>query len=117
MNTLRNSVQLIGRLGAEVETVTFDSGKTLSRWSVAVNESYKNKQGETVENTGWFNVQAWGKTAELASKILSKGDEVIIEGKLVTNSYETKEGEKRYQTNIEVREFLILSSKKVESEA
>lgn len=111
MNALRNKVSLIGRLGAQPEIVKLDSGKTLARFSIATNESYKNKNGEWQENTQWHNLVAWGKTAELAEKMLAKGQEIVVEGKLVNNSYETKDGEKRYATNIEVNEFLIVSPK------
>lgn len=111
MNALRNKVSLIGRLGAQPEIVKLDSGRTLARFSIATNESYKNKNGERQENTQWHNLTAWGKTAELAVKLLTKGQEIVVEGKLVNNSYETKEGEKRYVTDIEVNEFLIVSPK------
>ena len=111
MNTLRNKVSLIGRLGAQPEVVTFDSGRTLARFSIATNEAYKNKEGEWQENTQWHNLTAWGKTAELISKLLNKGQEILVEGRLVNNSYETKDGEKRYGTSIEVSEFLMLSPK------
>ena len=111
MNTLRNKVSLIGRLGAEPEVVTFDSGRTLARFAIATNESYKNKDGQRQESTQWHNINAWGKTADLVAKLLHKGQEVVLEGKLVNNSYETKDGEKRYATIIEVNEFLIVSPK------
>ena len=117
MNTLRNKVSLIGRLGAQPEVVTFDSGKTLARFSLATNESYKNKAGEWQDNTQWHNITAWGKTAELVGKMLSKGQEVVVEGRLVNNNYETKDGEKRYSTTIEVNEFLIISAKSEEEKA
>lgn len=111
MNTLRNKVSLIGRLGAQPEVVKFDSGRTLARFSLATNESYKNKDGEWQEQTQWHNITAWGKTADLIAKLLNKGQEVIVEGRLVNNSYETKNGEKRYGTTIEVNEFLMLAPK------
>lgn len=111
MNTLRNKVSLIGRLGAQPEVVTLDSGRTLARFSLATNENYKNKEGAWQENTQWHNITAWGKTAELISKLLNKGQEVVVEGKLVNSSYETKEGEKRFSTAIEVNEFLLLAPK------
>lgn len=111
MNTLRNKVSLIGRLGAQPEVVTLDSGRTLARFSLATNESYKNKEGEWQESTQWHNITAWGKTADLIGKLLNKGQEVVVEGKLVNNTYETKEGEKRYGTTIEVNEFLLLAPK------
>jgi len=110
MNTLRNKVSLIGRLGAQPEITKFESGSTKARMSVATNEPYKNKQGEWVDNTQWHTVVAWGSTAERMAKKLDKGLEVVIEGRLVNRSYESK-GEKRYSTEIEVNEFLIITPK------
>lgn len=112
MNALRNKVSLIGRLGAQPELVTFESGKTLARFSIATNESYKDKSGEWQDQTQWHNIIAWGKTADLVGKILNKGQEVIVQGRLVNKSYETKSGEKRYGTEIEMNEFLALGTRK-----
>jgi single-strand DNA-binding protein len=109
MNTLRNKVSLIGRLGAQPEVMTFESGRKMARFTLATNESYKNKDGEWQENTQWHIITAWGKTAELVGKLLQKGNEIVVDGKLVTNTYETKEGEKRYGTSIELNEFLLLT--------
>lgn len=111
MNNLRNKVSLIGRLGAQPEVMTFENGKKMARFSLATNERYKDKQGEWQENTQWHNVKAWGKTAERIAKLLTKGQEVVVEGKLVHTNYETKTGEKRYETLIEVSDFLMLSHK------
>jgi len=108
MNTLRNKVQLIGHLGQDPEIINLESGKTLAKFSIATNESYKNAQGEKVENTYWHNVVAWGKTAEIIEKYVTKGKEVAIEGKLTNRSYETKEGEKRYITEVVCNELLML---------
>ncbi|XOV66513.1 MAG: single-stranded DNA-binding protein [Fluviicola sp.] len=112
MNALRNKVSLIGRLGAQPELVTFESGRTLARFSIATNESYKDKSGEWKDQTQWHNVVAWGKTANLVGKILNKGQEVIVQGRIVNKSYETKSGEKRFSTEIEMNEFLALGIKK-----
>lgn len=108
MNTLRNKVSLIGRLGAQPEVVKFDSGKKLARFSIATNESYKDKSGEWQDNTQWHTVNAWGKTADLVAQLFTKGQEVLIQGRLVNNSYETKEGEKRYSTVVEMNDFIRL---------
>lgn len=113
MNTLRNKVSLIGHLGAKPEITTFQSGKKLARFSIATNESYKNKEGEWVQNTQWHDINAWGAWAEKVERVLEKGEEVIIEGKLVNNTFETKNGEKRYATNIQLVDFLRLSKKQV----
>ena len=111
MNALRNKVNLIGRLGADPELVTFETGKILTRFTLATKEDFKDKSGEWQNNTQWHNINAWGKTAERVKKALSKGNEIILEGRLVNQSYETKTGEKRYSTIIEVSDFLLLSQK------
>lgn len=108
MNTLRNKVQLIGNLGNDPEIINLESGKTLAKFSIATNENYKNSQGEKVTDTQWHNIIAWGKTAEIIEKYVTKGKEVAIEGKLTSRSYETKEGEKRYVTEVVCNELLML---------
>ncbi|ARV08049.1 single-stranded DNA-binding protein [Polaribacter sp. SA4-10] len=111
MSTLRNKVQLIGNLGNNPEIITLESGKKLAKFSIATNESYKNAQGEKVTDTQWHNIVAWNKTAEIIEKYLEKGSEVAVEGKLTSRSYETKEGEKRYITEIVCNELLMLGNK------
>ena len=111
MNALRNKVQLIGNLGNDPEVITLDSGKKLAKFSIATNESYKNAQGEKVTDTQWHNVVVWNKTAEIVEQYLSKGNEVAVEGKLTTRSYEDKEGIKKYITEIVVNELLMLGGK------
>ncbi len=108
MNALRNKVQLIGNLGNDPEIVTLESGNKLAKFSIATNETYKNAKGEKVTDTQWHNVVAWGKTAELVESYLTKGKEVAIEGKLTNRSYETKEGEKRYVTEVKCNEILLI---------
>lgn len=114
MNNLRNKVSLIGRLGAQPEFVTFESGTQVARFSIAVNESYKDKDGQWQDDTQWYNINAWGKLADLVKNRLNKGQEIIVEGKLENRPYETKEGEKRYSTSIKMSEFLVLSPKQEE---
>jgi single-strand DNA-binding protein len=111
MNTMRNKIQLIGNLGNTPEIINLESGKKLAKISVATNETYKNNKGETVKDTQWHNCVAWGKTAEIIEKYLQKGNEVVIEGKLVNRSYEDKNGEKRYITEIVINELLMLGGK------
>jgi len=107
MSTLRNKVQLIGNLGNDPEIINLESGKTLAKFTIATNESYKTAEGEKVTDTQWHNIVAWGKTAEIIEKYVSKGKEVAIEGKLTSRSYETKEGEKRYVTEVVANEILM----------
>ncbi|TXD82216.1 single-stranded DNA-binding protein [Subsaximicrobium wynnwilliamsii] len=111
MSTLRNKVQLIGNLGNDPEIVKLESGKTLAKFSIATNESYKNAKGELVKDTQWHNVVAWGKTAEVIEKYLTKGKEIAIEGKLTSRSYDDKEGVKRYITEVVCNEMLMLGGK------
>ena len=111
MNALRNKVQLIGNLGMDPEVKSLDGGKKLAKVSIATNETYKNSKGERVTETQWHNLIAWGKTAEIVEKFLKKGSEVAVEGKLINRNYTDKEGIKRYVTEIEVSEVLMLGGK------
>lgn len=108
MNTLRNKVQLIGNLGNDPEIINLESGKTLAKFSIATNESYKTAGGEKVTDTQWHNIVAWGKTAQIVEKYVGKGKEVAIEGKLTTRSWEDKDGIKRYTTEVVCNELLML---------
>ena len=112
MNNLKNKVQLIGNLGNNPEVINLDSGKKLAKFSIATNESYKNSQGEQIKDTQWHNIVAWGKTADIIEKYLQKGHEVAVEGKLVNRSYDDKDGNKRYITEVVVNELLMLGGKK-----
>lgn len=112
MNNLKNSVRLIGRIGQNPEVKEMSNGKKLTKFSIAINESYKNSAGEHVTDTQWHNITAWGKQAELAEKLLKKGSEIALEGKLNNNSYVDKDGVKRYTTDIILNEFSLVGAKK-----
>ena len=112
MSNLKNKVQLIGNIGNAPDIINLESGKKLAKFSVATNESYKTAKGETVKETQWHNLVAWGKTAEIVEKYLTKGNEVAIEGKLTSRSYEDKAGVKKYVTEVVVNELLMLGGKK-----
>ncbi len=109
MKSLRNSVQLIGWLGKDPEVKDFNDRKKAS-FSIATTDSYKNQKGEKVEDTQWHNVVIWGKLAGVAEKYLKKGNEVAVEGKLIHRVYETN-GEKRYITEINVNDLVMLGGK------
>jgi single-strand DNA-binding protein len=111
MNALRNKVQLIGNLGNAPEVRNTESGKKMVRFSVATNETYHNSKGEKIKETQWHNLIAWGKLADIAEKYLGKGTEVAIEGKLINRNYTDKAGIKKYVTEIQVNELLLLGSK------
>lgn len=111
MSTLKNHVQLIGNVGQEPTITNLDSGKKVARFSIATNENYKNDKGEKVQTTDWHTVVAWGKIAEIVENYVGKGKEIGITGKLKSRSYEDKDGIKRYVTEIEANEILLLGSK------
>lgn len=111
MYALKNKVQLIGNVGNAPDIRTLDGGKKLVRFSIATNENYRNAKGEKVSETQWHNLIGWGKVADIAEKFLVKGSEVAIEGKLVNRSYMDKEGVKKYVTEVQVMEVLLLGQK------
>jgi len=114
MYALKNKVQLIGHLGNQPEIRNTETGKKLASFSVATNEDYRNSKGEKVTETQWHNLVAWGKLADIAEKFLNKGSEVAIEGKLIHRSYSDKEGNKKYATEVQVNELLLLGSRSKE---
>jgi len=111
MYALKNKVQLIGNLGNAPEIKSIESGKKMARFSIATNENYRNAKGEKVTETTWHNLVAWGKVADLAEKFLQKGTEVVIEGKLINRSYTDKDGNKKYISEVQVNELLLLNGK------
>ncbi|WP_081210406.1 single-stranded DNA-binding protein [Salegentibacter sediminis] len=111
MSTLRNKVQLIGNVGREPEIVNLESGKKIAKFSIATNEHYKNAAGEKITDTQWHNIVAWGKTAELIEKYVNKGKEVGIEGKLTSRSWDDKEGQKHFITEVVCNELLLMGNK------
>ena len=111
MYALKNKVQLIGNLGDKPSIRQTESGRKLATFSVATNEQYRNSKGEKVNETQWHRVVAWGKTAEIAEKYLDKGREIALEGKLVTRSYNDKAGSKKFITEVQVNELLLLGPK------
>jgi single-strand DNA-binding protein len=111
MYALKNKVQLIGNLGSKPEVKSTGSGKKLARFSIATNEIYRNASGDKVKETQWHSLVAWGKVADIAEKYLDKGKEVAIEGKLVSRNYTDKTGSKKYVTEVQVNELLLLGSK------
>lgn len=111
MSSLKNHVQLIGNVGQEPAITNLESGKKVVRFSLATNEYYKDAKGKKQTETNWHTVVAWGKTAEIIEKYVEKGKEVGVIGKLKSRSYEDKDGIKRYVTEIEANEILLLGSK------
>ena len=106
---MKNSVQLIGHVGQEPEIKNLEGGKKLANISIATNEVYYRENGDKVEQTQWHRVTAWGKTADIIEKLLTKGSHVAIEGKLTHRSYDDKDGNKRYITEVVANELVLLS--------
>jgi single-strand DNA-binding protein len=111
MNSLKNSVRLIGNLGADPEVKTFEKNRKMARVNLATNETYTNSEGVKITDTCWHNLVAWGKTASFVEKYLGKGSEVAVEGKLTSRTYTDKEGNKKYITEVVVIDILMLGRK------
>ncbi|MGF7082720.1 single-stranded DNA-binding protein [Mucilaginibacter sp. UYCu711] len=111
MNSLKNSVRLVGNLGMDPEIKTFDTNKKLAKLSLATSESYKNDKGEKITDTQWHNLVIWGAQAKIAEDVLKKGDEIIIEGRINNRNYLDKDGNKKYTSEIVVNEFLKVSNR------
>lgn len=108
---MRNKVQLIGNVGNTPEIITLESGKKLAKFSIATNESYKNNKGETIKETQWHNIIAWGKIVDIISKYVLKGSEIAMEGKLTYQNYTDKAGNKKYVTEIVLSDLVLLGKK------
>lgn len=106
-----NKVTILGRLGQDPETKQINENASVTKFSIATSEKWKDKSGEMQERTEWHRCSAWNKTGEIIEKYFSKGDPILVEGKIETNSYE-KEGEKRYITQIKVNNFEFVPQKK-----
>lgn len=105
---MKNRVQLIGNVGQDPEVKTVTGDRKFANITIATNDYYYNEKGDKVEQTEWHRVVAWGKTAELIEKYVTKGKEIGIEGKLTHRSYDDKEGNKKYITEIVANEVLLL---------
>jgi len=110
MNILKNSVHLFGHAGKDAELTILDSGKKVAKVSLATNEIYKDANGEKVINTQWHNLVAWDKKAENFERLIKKGSELMVTGKLIYRVYVDKEGVKRTVTEIVVNEFVLIGS-------
>ena len=104
-----NKVILIGNLGAAPEIRHLESGSTVGRFSLATNESYKDKSGEWQDITEWHNVVVWRSLAERAEKSLQKGTMVYLEGKLTHRKWQDKDGNNRYTTEVVASYFRVIN--------
>lgn len=95
-----NKVILVGNLGADPDLKYTPSGQPVCNFSLATNESWKDKNGDKQERVEWHRIVVWGKSGEAAAKYLTKGRQAYIEGRIQTRTYEDKDGVKRYVTEI-----------------
>ncbi len=107
MNSLRNKVQLIGRLGQDPEIITFDDGGKIARFNLATDDSYKDKNGNKVERTYWHPVVVKNGLVKVVENYVTKGKEIAIEGKLTNRSWDDKDGQKHYVTEVICNELLM----------
>jgi single-strand DNA-binding protein len=96
-----NKVILLGNVGKDPEIRYLDNNATVARFSLATSESYKNKSGEKVTNTEWHNIVVWRGLADIAEKYVRKGSQIYLEGKIRNRSWDDKDGNKRYTTEID----------------
>lgn len=109
-----NRVLLLGFLGKDPELRSTQSGTSVCNFSLATNERWKDRNGETHERVEWSRIIAWGKTGEAAAKYLKKGSQTFIEGRLQTREWEDKEGNKRQTTEVIADRVVFLGGGKGE---
>ncbi len=106
-----NRAEVIGNLTRDPEVRTLPSGQSVCSFAVATNRRWKDKDGNTKEDTQYHEVSVWGRLGELASQMLAKGKKVYVEGRLSTTSWEGNDGVKRQKTEIVAENFIPLSPK------
>ncbi|RME19487.1 MAG: single-stranded DNA-binding protein [Candidatus Zixiibacteriota bacterium] len=106
-----NKAILIGNLGKDPELRYTPSGKAVVQFSLATTDRWTDQNGERKESTTWHNIVAWGRQAEVMNEYLRKGKQVYIEGRIDNRSYEDKEGNKRYVSEIVVQNFQFIGSR------
>jgi single-strand DNA-binding protein len=112
-----NKVMVIGQVGRDPEMRYMPNGKPVTSFSVATSRSWINSEGERCEETEWFNVVAWGNLAEICKQHLRKGQQVYVEGRLQTRSWEDREGKRFFRTELVANEMIILGDRRVAAEA
>ncbi|MEW6470056.1 MAG: single-stranded DNA-binding protein [Bacteroidota bacterium] len=111
-----NKVILIGNLGKDPEVRHLEGGATVCNFPLATTETYKDKNGQRQEQTEWHNIVLWRGLADVAEKYLKKGSQIYLEGKLRTRSWEDKEGNKRYTTEVVGESFTMLGKPRASEE-
>ena len=106
-----NKVILVGRLGRDPETRYTGGGQAVANFSIATDESYKDKNGERQKRTEWHKIVVWGKQAEIAQQYLKKGSLIFIEGRIQSREWQDKEGQKRTSFEIVASNFRMLGGR------
>jgi len=106
-----NKVILVGRLGRDPETRYTGGGQAVGNFSVATDETFKDKNGERQKRTEWHRITVWGKQAEIAQQYLKKGSLVFIEGRIQSREWQDKEGQKRTSFDIVASNFRMLGGR------
>ncbi|MBD3636956.1 MAG: single-stranded DNA-binding protein [Crocinitomicaceae bacterium] len=108
MNTLKNTINLIGRSGIDPIVRTFENGVKLAKFSLATSETVIEVNGKKVQ-TQWHNIVAWGKKAELVEKYIKKGQLMAVDGKLINRNFVDASGNMKRHTEIQVNEILLIN--------
>lgn len=106
-----NRVHLIGRLGKDPELKFTPSGKAVCNFSIATTERWVDKDRNSQESTTWHNIVAWGKTGEVINTFVGKGQEIYLEGRISNRSYEDKDGNKKYISEVVLSSFQFIGKK------
>ena len=112
-----NKVELIGYVGGAPEIRTLDKGDTVAEFSIATSRSWTKRDGGKEERTEWHNCKAWGKLADIVGEYVVKGQQVYVEGRLETRSWDADAGSKRYRTEVVVSELILLGRRGEEAQA
>lgn len=108
MSSIKNSVQLIGNIGSDINFQTLENGSCRASFTMATNAHYLNQKGEKVQSNEWHNIVCWGKKAELIKEVSTKGSEIMIQGKITSRSYVDKSGITKYITEILANDFYVM---------
>jgi single-strand DNA-binding protein len=110
-----NKVILLGRIGKDPEVRVLEGNRKVARLSLATSETYKDKTGQKVENTEWHNIEFWGPQADVIDSYVKKGNMLYVEGKIRTRSYDGKDGQKKYVTDIVGQSLTLMGAGKQEA--
>lgn len=112
MRSIRNTVHLIGNIGMDPEVRVLNNGRKMAKIRLATTDRYRNSEGKLMRETQWHTIIAWGNLATIIERYLNKGREIAVDGKIVYRSYEDKNGNTRYVTEIVANDIVLLNNKK-----